>query len=495
MRKYLSLDMGAESGRLMSVSMSDTIETDVIYRFDTPITTDSRGRRCWNFPKILQEIRTGLAAASGKGKFESVAVDTWGLDFGLINRAGELVSLPVSHRDHRTEGYLAKAAAKVGLERLHHETGTQLLEINSIFQLMAISDQSPDEFIETHRMLMMPDLILQQLTGKVGSEYTIATTTGLYDVFKNDWNRDLARDLNIPTHILEEVTDAGLSRGFLKTSIATETGIGELRCIATTSHDTAAAVVATPVKSQSSAYISSGTWSLMGLEIDKPITNEISLKERLTNEGGFGRNIRLLRNITGLWLIQEVRRDLRSKGAEFTYSELVTRAENESPWRTLIYVDAPEFIFAGEMIGRIQEFARKTGQPIPETVGQISQCVFVSLALQYARTVQTLGSCAGLTVDEINIVGGGSQNRHLSQLTAEIAGIPVVGGPVEATAIGNALVQAIALGHINNLNEARHLVRESTLERDIFEPIQKFAEDAILEAKARYAGLIEGASD
>lgn len=492
MLNYLSLDMGAESGRLMRVAMDDSISTEVLYRFDTPVVVDEFGRRCWNLPKIIQEIKNGLIAARSVGEFESLAVDTWGLDFGLIDISGALVSLPVSHRDHRTDGYLNKAADLVGLQRLHHETGAQLLEINSVFQFMAISEKSPDEFRRAHRALMMPDLVLQQLTGELGSEYTIATTTGLYDVFTNSWNYKLADDLGIPTNILEDVTDPGIFRGELTADVADIASIGRLKCIATTSHDTAAAVVATPLRSTRSAYISSGTWSLMGLEIKRPITNEISLKERLTNEGGYGRNIRLLRNITGLWLIQEVRRDLRSQGQEFSYADLVQMAEKESPWRTLIDVDAPEFIFAGGMIGRIQGFARRTGQPIPETPGQLAQCVFVSLALQYAKTAETLVACTNQLIDEINVVGGGSQNQHLSRLTAEISGLPVVTGPVEATSIGNALVQAISLGHLSSLEEARKLVLESNLDRKIFEPSKTLSSDELATAKERHLRLMDG---
>ncbi|MFZ9101015.1 MAG: rhamnulokinase, partial [Candidatus Planktophila sp.] len=335
MGRYLSLDMGAESGRLVIVEIgSDSISTEVLYRFDTPVIHDSLNRRCWNFPKIVDEILSALSLAAPRGPFDSLGVDTWGLDFGLLDKDEKLVSLPVSHRDHRTDGYLAKASEIVGAERLHFETGAQLLEINSIFQLLAIAENTPDELERAQYLQLMPDLILHALTGNIGTEYTIASTTGLYDTQKNEWAYRLGKDLNIPMHVFGNVEDAGTIRGVLRAEVQAKTGIGPLTCIATTSHDTASAVVATPLASPGSAYISSGTWSLMGVEIDSPITNEITLTERLTNEGGFDRSIRLLRNITGLWIIQEVRRDLKSQGIDISYVDLVAAAKSQpDPWR------------------------------------------------------------------------------------------------------------------------------------------------------------------
>lgn len=472
MGRYLSLDMGAESGRLVVVEIGhDAISTEVLYRFETPVVHDSLGRRCWNFPKIVDEIIQALTLAAPRGPFNSLGVDTWGLDFGLLDKDQQLVSLPVSHRDHRTDGYLAKASGIAGAERLHYETGAQLLEINSIFQLLAIADKTPEELERARYLLLMPDLILHALTGQIGTEYTIASTTGLYDTQKNEWAYQLAKDLKIPMHVFGDVEDAGTIRGVLIPEIQAKTGTGPLRCIATTSHDTASAVVATPLESPGSAYISSGTWSLMGVEIDSPITNEITLTERLTNEGGFDRSIRLLRNITGLWIIQEVRRDLKSQGIDISYVDLVTAAKNEpNPWRTLFYVDAPIFIYAGGMIARIQEYAKETGQPIPDTPGEIAQATFASLALQYAHTADVLAECSGLAMPAIHIVGGGSQNEHLSQLTADVSNKEVITGPVEATAIGNAIVQAIATGEIADIGSARDLIATSAMKVGTYQP-------------------------
>lgn len=492
MARYLSLDMGAESGRLMIVSIDSDITTEVLYRFETPITQDSHGRRCWDFPKIMEEVTHALTLAAPRGPFESLGVDTWGLDFGLLDANKELVSLPVSHRDHRTDGYLAKASALVGRERLHFETGAQLLEINSIYQLLAIVENTSEELEKAQYLQMMPDLILFALTGTIGTEYTIASTTGLYDTKTNQWALGLAKDLNIPTHILGEVEDAGTLRGYLSEEMQTKTGFGPLKCVATTSHDTAAAVVATPLEAPGSAYISSGTWSLMGVELDTALTNEITLDERLANEGGFDRSIRLLRNITGLWIIQEVRRDLKSQGIEISYIDLVELARKEAdPWRTLFFVDAPIFVYAGNMIARIQEYAHKTGQPVPETPGEIAQATFASLALQYAKTADFLQQCSGEEMPAIHIVGGGAQNAHLSQMTADMSGREVITGPVEATAIGNALVQAIAAGEVADLESARRMIASSALHLGRYTPHNNSAGTTLAEVRARYEALIE----
>ena len=485
--------MGAESGRLVIVEIGgDSISTEVLYRFDTPVIHDSLNRRCWNFPKIVDEILSALSLAAPRGPFDSLGVDTWGLDFGLLDKDEKLVSLPVSHRDHRTDGYLAKASEIVGAERLHFETGAQLLEINSIFQLLAIAENTPDELERAQYLQLMPDLILHALTGNIGTEYTIASTTGLYDTQKNEWAYRLGKDLNIPMHVFGNVEDAGTIRGVLGAEVQAKTGIGPLTCIATTSHDTASAVVATPLASPGSAYISSGTWSLMGVEIDSPITNEITLTERLTNEGGFDRSIRLLRNITGLWIIQEVRRDLKSQGIDISYVDLVAAAKSEAdPWRTLFYVDAPLFIYAGGMIERIQEYARETGQPIPATPGEIAQATFASLALQYAHTADVLAECSGQVMPGIHIVGGGAQNEHLSQMTADLSNKEVITGPIEATAIGNALVQAIATGEIADIGSARALIASSSMKVGTYQPTSDtVVRNQICAVRSRYQELI-----
>ena len=493
MKRYLALDMGAESGRLMAVSIDKEISTQEIHRFQTPVKIDSRNRRCWDFPKIMDEVITALTKASATGPYEGLAVDTWGLDFGLLDKDGVMIELPVSHRDHRTDGMLAKAFELVGKDRLHNESGCQLLEVNSIYQLLAIALQTPDEFEKAKHLLFMPDLVLYALTGVIGTEYTIASTSGLYDVPKDRWAQELAKDLGIPIEIFGKVENPGTVRGELKKEIQSKTGIGPIKCIATASHDTASAVFATPLVSPGSAYISSGTWSLMGVELPKPVVNEITMNQRLTNEGGYNRSIRLLRNIMGLWLIQEVRKNLKENGEDYTYAQLVELAAKEvNPFATLIYVDASIFIHAGGMIERIQRFAKNTNQPIPTTAGQLAQTVFASLALQYAKTCETLSACSNLLMPAIHIVGGGSQNAHLCQLTADISNRQVIAGPVEATAMGNAMVQAIALGqqpHLTDTISARALIESSNLGLKKFDPSKDADPNTIAAVRARYEKL------
>jgi sugar (pentulose or hexulose) kinase len=420
-------------------------------------------------------------------------VDTWGLDFGLLDANGAVIDMPVSHRDHRTDGMLERAFSLVGRNRLHYESGCQLLEVNSIYQLLAISEQTPDEFEKAKYILFMPDLVLYALTGVIGTEYTIATTSGLYDVVNDRWATNLAKDLNIPPELFGQVQNPGSIRGELKKELQDKTGIGPITCIATASHDTAAAVFATPLVTPGSAYISSGTWSLMGVELEKPVVNQTTLEGRLTNEGGYNRSIRLLRNIMGLWLIQEVRRDLKERGTDLTYAQLVAEAEKLSdPFASLIYVDASIFIHAGNMIDRIQRFCRQTNQKVPTTPGELAQTVFASLALQYAKTCDDLEICSKLPMPAINIVGGGSQNHHLCQLTANISGKEVVAGPVEATAMGNAMVSAIALGNNPNLvdaKSARALISRSNLGLKSFKPKGVIDSNTIAQIRTRYQKL------
>ena len=310
---------------------------------------------------------------------------------------------------------------------------------------------------------------------------------------KDRWAAELAKDLGIPIEIFGKVENPGTIRGELKKEIQEKTGIGPIKCIATASHDTASAVFATPLVSPGSAYISSGTWSLMGVELPSPVVNKITMNERLTNEGGYNRSIRLLRNIMGLWLIQEVRKNLKENGEDYTYAELASLAAKESnPFATLIYVDASIFIHAGGMIERIQRFAKNTNQPIPTTAGQLAQTVFASLALQYAKTADTLVECSNLPMPAIHIVGGGSQNEHLCQLTADISGRQVIAGPVEATAMGNAMVQAIALGqqpHLTDTISARALIESSNLGLKKFDPSKDADPNTIAAVRARYEKL------
>lgn len=463
MSTVAAVDLGAESGRVMAVGLSnDRIEIEEMYRFETPTVQDQLDRRCWDFAQIMTSIKVGLINLSKKGPVESIGVDTWGLDFGVIDKHSNLISDPVSYRDPRTKNIVDECAAIVGRQRLYEDTGTQLLECNTIFQLRAMVLQTPSEFSEISRILMTPDLVQHALCGSINSEYTIASTSGLLDIRTGQWATSLAKDLSIPIEILPPVIAPGTIRGPLLPGVAKEVGLTNTLCVASASHDTAAAVVATPFVTKGAGFISSGTWSLVGVEIDQPVINEVTREGDLTNEGGYGGKIRLLRNVMGLWLLQECRRDWQSHETKHTYAQLVAAARQAEPWRTFIFTDDPRFIQAGNMVSRIQDFAAETGQPRPQTVGQVSRCVLESLALQYANTFDLLESCSGLPMPAVHIVGGGSQNALLCQLTADVSGREVIAGPVEATTMGNAIVQWISAGHLSGVAEGRNLVRKSS---------------------------------
>jgi len=489
MTTVAAVDLGAESGRVMGVDLADDrIEVTELHRFETPTTKDALGRRCWNFGEIMTSVKTGLKELSSKsGDVASIGVDTWGLDFGVINKQSELISDPVSYRDPRTKNMVEECSAVVGRERLYGDTGIQLLECNSIFQLRAMVLQTPQEFAEIDRMLMTPDLVQHELCGSVDSEYTIASTSGLLDIRTGEWATTLASDLGIPTSLLPPVIQPGTVRGPLLPEVAKEVGMANALCIASASHDTAAAVVATPFVAPGAGFISSGTWSLVGVEIDSPVINEITRDGDLTNEGGYGNKVRLLRNVMGLWLLQECRRDWQQRGEVYGYAELVDAASSAEPWRTFIHTDDPDFIPAGEMIARIQDFAKRTRQPVPETVGQIARCVLESLALQYANTFDLLERCSGLPMPAVHIVGGGSKNELLCQLTADVSGREVIAGPVEATTMGNAIVQWISMGKITDVAQARDLVKQSSN----FKRYQPSGDGRVQSVRQRYNQIVE----
>lgn len=462
MSQVAAVDLGAESGRVMAVAWSDSgITATEINRFETPVIYDETGRRCWNFPEIMRNIKRGLSDMGSSGHVRAIGVDTWGLDGGFLNEADELIGDPISYRDPRTQGMVEECSAVVGRERLYGDTGCQLLECNTIFQFRAMRLQTPAELDEASRFLFMPDLVQHELCGSIDSEYTIASTSGLLDIRTGDWARSLAADLGVPDRILPPVVAPGTNRGRLRPQVAREIGLPDTECIATTSHDTAAAVVATPFTQPGDAFISSGTWSLVGVETRTPVIDDATREGSITNEGGYDDTVRLLRNVMGLWLLQECRRAWKDEGQEHSYQQLVEMAQEAPSWQSFIHTDDPKFLHAGGMPQRIRNFAANTGQKEPESLSEITRCVLESLALQYAETFDLLEACTGTPMKTVHITGGGSQNSMLCQMTADISGRVVVAGPVEATAMGNAIVQWISLGEIADVAAGRELVLRS----------------------------------
>ncbi|HSD28880.1 MAG TPA: rhamnulokinase family protein, partial [Vicinamibacteria bacterium] len=403
------------------------------------------------------------------GELAGVGVDTWGVDFALLDGSGRLLANPYHYRDCLGTGILERTLARVPRAEIFAATGIQLLELNTLFQLALLQERGAAELAAAGRLLMMPDLFSYWLGGRTVNEYTIATTSQCFDTRAGDWARGLLEQLSLPAAIFGEVVSPGTVLGRLRAGIAEETGAGPLPVIAVGGHDTALAVAAIPARGRDFAYVSSGTWSLLGAEIEAPCITDASLAANFTNEGGVCGTIRFLKNLCGLWLVQECRRAWAKGGKADSYDDLAAMASAAPAFRSLVDVDRPDFAAPGDMPGRLQAFCRRTSQPVPETKGEIVRCALDSLALKYRYVLATLEGILGRRLEPLHVVGGGSRNRLLCQLAADATGRTVVAGPVEATAAGNVAMQAMALGELGSLGEARELVRRS-FEIDTYEP-------------------------
>lgn len=470
--KFLAFDLGAESGRgLVGLFDGRKLLLDEIHRFPNgPVTV--MGSLFWDVLRLFSEMKNCIRIFVSRygEKADGIGVDTWGVDFALLGKGDVLLSNPYHYRDKRTNGMMEEAFRRVPKERIFEKTGIQFMQINTLYQLLSmVVGRSPIlEMAET--LLMMPDLFNFWLTGVKASEFTIATTSQFYnpreeggtDAAPGSWARDLLKDMGIPTHFLPEIVPAGTIMGEILPSVAEEVGIdSETPVVAVGCHDTASAVAAVPARGEGWCYISSGTWSLMGVDIEEPEISEKTLELNFTNEGGVGGRIRFLKNIMGLWLVQECRRTWARTDRDYSYSELTDMAEGSRPFTSFIDPDDPIFLPPGDMPSRIQEFCRRTGQEIPETKGEIVRCALESLALKYRWVLEKLEEITGWKINVIHIVGGGSQNELLCRFTASATRRPVIAGPVEATAVGNVLVQALAQGHISSLSDLREIVRNS----------------------------------
>jgi len=395
-----------------------------------------------------------------------------------------LLGNPFHYRDRRTLGMMEKAFERVPPEEIFERTGIQFMPINSLYMLLSMAGTPALEAAST--FLMIPDLFNFWLSGRKACEFTDATTTQLYDQRAGDWARSVIEKLGLPRNIFLPVTQPGTVLGPLLPTVAEEVGLDSVPVIAPACHDSGSAVAAVPARNKNAAYISSGTWSIVGVEVNAPIITPQSLKFNFTNEGGVSGTVRFLKNVMGLWIVQECRRVWARAGEEFTYTELTTMAENATPFVSIVDPDDESFLRPGDMPARLREFCTQTGQPVPEDKGALLRCVFDSLALKYRVVVERIEVMMGHRLEVIHIIGGGSQNRLLCQLTADATGRPVIAGPVEATAIGNAVVQAMALGHLASLAEAREVIQNS-FELIIYEPRASAQWD---EAYARFAHLL-----
>jgi rhamnulokinase len=487
---FLALDLGAESGRAMLGQFDGArLRLAEAHRFaNGPVCLPSGLH--WDVLRLWREITCGIALAAQEceGELASVGLDTWGVDFGLLDRSGALLGNPYHYRDSRTDGMLDEAFRRVGCEEVFERTGIQFMQLNSLYQLlsMVVGESPMLEIAET--FLTMPDLFNYWLTGRKVCEFSIATTTQCYDPRAGGWARSLLEKLGIPTHICPEIVPPGTVLGDMLPQVAEEVGT-RVPVIAPACHDTGSAVAAVPATGADFAYISSGTWSLMGAELAEPVINADSLAYNFTNEGGVGGTFRFLKNIMGLWLVQESRRTWAGQGKTLSYDVLTQMAAEAQPLRAIVDPDDGDFLKPGDMPARIRAFCERTGQSVPEGKGAIVRCALESLALKYRWTLERLEEMLGRRLEPIHIIGGGTQNRLLNQLAADATGRRVITGPIEATAIGNVLVQMMALGHIASLAEGRRIVCGS-FDVETYEPQ---GGDDWEEAYGRFLELTEGA--
>ena len=461
MKKVLAFDFGASSGRAIIGSFDgEKITLKEVHRF-TNDPVDLGGTLYWDVLRLFYEIKQGIVKAKIAGGFDSIGIDTWGVDFGLIDKNGRLLENPVHYRDKRTSGLVEESFKSVPRQKMYDITGIQFMELNTLFQLISLKKQRPEMLERADKMLFMPDLFAYFLTGKMCSEYSIASTSQLIDINTRSWSKELLDAFGIKESLFAPLTEPGTQLGNLSKEICEECGVESVPVISVCGHDTQSAITAVPCESGDFAFLSSGTWSLFGTELQKPIVNETSLKINITNEGGFGGTTGFLKNIIGLWLIQESRRQWQREGKDYSYADLEKLALSEEPFKCFIDPDAPEFVPQGNIPERVREFCRKTGQYVPESVGEIMRCIYESLAMKYRMTFEKLCECTGKDYPVIHVIGGSTKDGLLCRMTASSCGKTVKAGPIEATVMGNVAVQLMSDGTIGSISEARKAVAAS----------------------------------
>ena len=443
----MSVDLGGESGRVMKVGYDgNNFYLDELYRFPN-IPAFVNRTLYWDILRLWNEVIIGIEKGRSS-KPSSMGIDTWGCDFVLLDEHDNLLSNPVHHRDSRNAGIMEKVFLKVPKEEIFAQTGIQFMSINTLYQIYSLVERKSSILSIAETFLTPPDLLNFWLTGSKVCEFTSATTTQMYNPFTNDWARSLINKLEIPEKIFPEVIQPGTKIGKYKS----------IDVITVAAHDTGSAVATVPSQSGNFAYISSGTWSLVGMEVERPIINENALKANVTNEGGVYGTFRLLKNVIGLWILQECRRTWESQGKKISYTELMKMASYEKPLRSFVVPNDPAFLYPGNHPDLIKNICRNSSQPVPETPGTTVRCVLESLALAYCDVIKSLVEISGRKVEVVHIVGGGSKNRLLNQFTANATGLPVIAGPAEATVIGNSIVQLITLGELDSLKDARQVI-------------------------------------
>ncbi len=448
-KRVIAIDLGATSGRVMQVSYDGkSLHLDELHRFpNNPVTANST--LYWDALRLWHEIQVGIKAVPAGAA--SIGVDAWGVDYALLDRDGRLLANPVHYRDASSEGMMDWVFERVPRRELYQRTGLQMMSPNGIWRLAGLARYNSPLLGAAHTYLTIADLFNYWMTGSKTCEYTHVSTHQIYNPHTSDWDFELLQKLGVPTGMFGEIVQPG-------------THLGEyngIPVIASASHDTASAVVAVPTTTKNFAYNSSGTWSLLGLELDKPVINDAAYAANATNEGGVNGTIRFLKNIAGMWLIEQSRATWHEQGQDYEYGQLAAMAETAKPFQSFFDPDADDFYPPGDMPGRIRAYCKRTGQPVPESVAEVVRSIYESLALKYRFVLEHLIAVAGQKVDLMHIIGGGSRSALLCQMTANAIGRPVVAGPAEATALGNAIVQLVALGEFKDIAEARELLSRS----------------------------------
>lgn len=460
-KRILAFDFGASSGRAMICTLENgKLNMEEIHRFaNDPVTI--HGRLYWDILRLFYEIKQGITKATLNGGFDCIGIDTWGVDFGLIDKQGNLLGCPYNYRDSGNVGMYKEVRKLISKTDLYKKTGLQFLEFNTIYQLMKLKINTPEILEMADKALLIPDLFAYFLTGEMRTEYTDASTTDLLNAKTQTIDTELLKILGVKEDLFAKMIRPGECYGMLSDEICEELHCEKVPVFAVATHDTASAVAAVPTLKKDYCYISCGTWSLFGTVIDEPILTEESCEAAYTNEGASDGKIRYLKNIMGLWLIQQSRKEWQRQGLDVSFDEMERAARGAEPFKCFIDPDAPDFVTPGNMPKRVQEYCKRTGQFVPETMGEILRCIYESLALKYKYAIEILENITNKKYEYIHMIGGGIKDSLLCQMTADACGRKVLAGPVEATVTGNVLVQLIALGLIKDLDEGRQIVLNS----------------------------------
>ena len=458
--KVLAFDFGASSGRAILGSLENgKLVLEEVHRFDNEPVSINDGFY-WDLPRLFHEVKQGIRKVKDVD-FASIGVDTWGVDYVLVNKNGKLLSNPYNYRDERTLDIPEKIREIISDKDLYKASGIQSMNFNTIYQLFADKVKNSDVYEIADKFIMMPELFGYLLTGEIYGEKSEASTSALLDPYTKDWNYDLIDKIGLKRSLFPKLVNPGTKVGVLKKDICEEIGIEPKSVVAVAGHDTASAVAAVPASEDSFVYISCGTWSLFGTELKSPCITERSAELDITNETGDDDTTRFLKNIIGLWIIQETRRQFRRDGKEYSYADMEAMAREAKPFKCFIDPDAQVFVTPGNQVQRIKDFCKATGQEVPETDGEVVRCIYESLAMKYKFTFDNLKDCTGSDFKAIHMVGGGTKDGFLCQMTSDATGVPVIAGPIEATAAGNVAVQLIAAGEIKDLKEARQIIADS----------------------------------